>query len=226
MACSCSRWLRYVSLFFLVPILGLVLLPAYSQSGQAEAQGTPQCSNPPSGASEAGSKAPAQSWTAHLGKTYYGANEDGTQNDSFPVTVYQVNGSSFTLVEGSWAVPAVNCTEVPDSSSAFWVGFDGGSGTSYLEQIGTTSTCVGGIQICEGKIPCFFAWYEFLPKQKVGVSIDSIKVKAGDTISASVSYSNSTDRFTVTITDGHSLALAVGIRNPLGTKHRERRQSG
>lgn len=107
---------------------------------------------------------------------------------------YAITGSSFTEVRGSWIVPAVNCGVTPGTRSAptassFWVGLDGYTSTT-VEQIGTDSDC-------DGRIPVYYAWYEFYPANVV--EIPSLAVSPGDKISAQVSYSGS--EFTVTITN-------------------------
>lgn len=68
---------------------------------------------------------------------------------------YAVTGASFTQARGSWTVPAVDCTAVPDSSASFWVGIDGWDNDT-VEQTGTDSDC-------NGETPVYYAWYEFVP---------------------------------------------------------------
>jgi hypothetical protein len=105
---------------------------------------------------------------------------------------YAVLGSSFTSASGSWVVPAVNCSGVRgDQYSAFWVGLDGYS-SSTVEQTGTLSDCVGRTAV-------YSAWYEFYPQGLI--EIGSLPVKPGDIMFASVVYSTSTEKFTVTIKD-------------------------
>jgi hypothetical protein len=77
-------------------------------------------------------------------------------------------------VAGNWVVPAVSNT-VSGYSSA-WVGIDGYN-SSTVEQIGTDSDYVNGRAH-------YYAWYEFYPQ--ASVTITSMTVQPGDTISASV----------------------------------------
>jgi len=103
---------------------------------------------------------------------------------------YAVTGSagSVTSVSGSWTVPSETCTS-SQTYAAFWVGIDGfNSGT--VEQTGTLAECIGGT-------PYNFAWYEFYPSSLV----ELWTVSTGDSISASVTYSASTNKFTTTVTD-------------------------
>ncbi len=102
---------------------------------------------------------------------------------------YAVTGSDFTNAEGSWVVPAVNCTKTPNSYSAFWVGIDGYSSTT-VEQTGT-------ISFCSGTTAAYYAWYEFYPNPSFDIT--AVPVAPGDKMSASVTF-NGTE-FTTTITN-------------------------
>jgi hypothetical protein len=102
---------------------------------------------------------------------------------------YAVVGTSFTQATGSWVVPAVDCTTTPHASASFWVGIDGWDNAT-VEQTGTDSDC-------DGRNPTYYAWYEFAPK--AGVTITSVPVSPGDSMSAQVSYDGT--QFIVTITD-------------------------
>ncbi len=97
---------------------------------------------------------------------------------------YVVTGTSFTAVSGTWVQPAASCTAGETSSSAFWVGLGGSSEASArLEQAGTTAECTGdGTTV-------YWAWYELVPEVAVKVAL---KVRPGDTISASVRVSGQT----------------------------------
>jgi hypothetical protein len=103
---------------------------------------------------------------------------------------YAATGSSgeFTSVSASWTQPALTCTSKTTYSS-FWVGLDGYS-NSALEQTGTEADCIGGKAE-------YGAWWEVLPASE---SPYSVTVKAGDSLSASVSR-NSSGTFTMTLTD-------------------------
>jgi len=93
------------------------------------------------------------------------------------------DASQFTEVIGSWVQPAASCTElVGKTYAAFWVGLDGYS-TSSVEQLGTDSDCASR------GTPSYYAWYEMYPADSVDISTTSYPVKAGDTLTASVTQS-------------------------------------
>jgi Peptidase A4 family len=114
---------------------------------------------------------------------------DGT-SDSTNWSGYAVLGTSFTSAEGSWVVPAANCSGVRgDQYAAFWVGLDGYS-SSTVEQTGTLSDC-------SGRTPSYYAWYEFYPNPMY--EITAVPIAPGNVISTSVVYSGG--KFTVTLTN-------------------------
>jgi len=85
---------------------------------------------------------------------------------------------TFTSVTATWKQPKVSCSAGSTSYSAFWVGLGGLASTSEaLEQIGTGADCTA-----TGKA-VYYAWYELVPAASVPVSL---KVRPGDTITASV----------------------------------------
>jgi hypothetical protein len=85
---------------------------------------------------------------------------------------------SFKKVAGTWVQPAASCAAVGGTYSAFWVGLGGLSEDSQaLEQIGTESDCRAS------GTPTYSAWYELVPAAPVELTI---KVRPGDTLSASV----------------------------------------
>src|SRR5205823_1453128 len=88
----------------------------------------------------------------------------------------------------SWVVPAVSASNVASYSSA-WVGIDGFN-SKTVEQIGTDSDYVNGKAQ-------YYAWYEMYPAGSVTLGLS---IHAGDTISASVSYT-SPNQFVLSITD-------------------------
>jgi hypothetical protein len=104
---------------------------------------------------------------------------------------YAVTGKGFTKAEGSWIVPTVTCSTGTEYA-VFWVGIDGYS-SNTVEQAGTETVCSGGK-------PQYTAWYEFYPTTPI-LTITSMTVEPGDTMSSSIVYSSSTGEFTVTITD-------------------------
>ena len=107
---------------------------------------------------------------------------------------YAVSGAknSVSFVNGSWIVPSIvgKCPTKAQYSS-FWVGIDGYSSTT-VEQTGTDSDCAHGS-------PSYYAWYEFYPAGSVRIS--TLKISAGNTVYASVSYSTTTAKFTVLLKD-------------------------
>src|SRR4051794_34361235 len=78
----------------------------------------------------------------------------------------------FKRVAATWTVPAVTCTTTRRRAySAAWVGLGGYHDDSRaLEQIGTSSDCVGGT-------PRYSAWYELVPSASVDLPLG---VRAGD----------------------------------------------
>ncbi|HEY4348738.1 MAG TPA: G1 family glutamic endopeptidase [Gaiellaceae bacterium] len=99
---------------------------------------------------------------------------------------YAVTGNTFSTVSGTWVQPAADCTTATSSTtaSAFWVGLGGDTTSSNaLEQTGTEADCLPN-----GRVR-YSAWYELVPKASVRTSL---KVSAGDRISASVSVKGTT----------------------------------
>jgi hypothetical protein len=115
---------------------------------------------------------------------------------------YALVGSDFKEAQGSWIVPSVDCSAVPNASVSFWVGIDGWTNAT-VEQTGTDSDCNDGQ-------PAYYAWYEFAPKG--GVTITSVPVSPGDVISGKVVYEDSV--FVVTLTNdttGESYSVAASV---------------
>ena len=101
-----------------------------------------------------------------------------------------------TAVSGSWIVPAVTPSANPLanangqlSACMAWVGIDGyGDGT--VEQVGTESSVHNGGSYYE-------AWFELYPNPPAGV----MALFAGDSITASVQYSSTSNQFQFSLTD-------------------------
>jgi len=118
---------------------------------------------------------------------------------------YAVTGSSgtFSSVSASWTEPTATCSSSSggghhgrgggggsaDEYAAFWVGLDGYS-NSTVEQTGTDSDC-------DGTTPNYYGWYEMYP---AGPVYFTNTMKAGDSISASVTFSG-TETYTLVLTD-------------------------
>ena len=102
-------------------------------------------------------------------------------------------GKSFSSIAATFFVPYLNCVVSPDTASAHWVGLDGFS-SKTVEQDGVEADCLGST-------PRYRAWYEMFP---VPETVVSLRVTAGDSITASVSYSAATRRFRLTLTNNTS----------------------
>jgi hypothetical protein len=102
-----------------------------------------------------------------------------------------------TQVKGSWTQPTVTCnTKIKDDQLAvFWAGIDGVASPT-VEQTGTIAECVEG-----SSTPAYFAWYEFYPSEPSLKIISTIAVQPGNVFSATVKYSSTTGKFTVTLQD-------------------------
>jgi hypothetical protein len=93
-----------------------------------------------------------------------------------------------TAVSGSWIVPKV--TGNTNAFSSVWVGIDGFSSNS-VEQLGTEQdTSRSGATF-------YSAWWEMFPNPSI--TITSMTISPGDSISASVTYSGGS--FTLSMTD-------------------------
>jgi hypothetical protein len=121
---------------------------------------------------------------------------------------YAVTGGtgSITSALGSWIVPTATCgtgTE-RNTGTSDWVGIDGYT-SKTVEQTGTDSDCDSGK-------PKYYAWYELFPKP--GITITTITVHPGDVMSASVTYSTASAKFTITTTDkttGASFTISKAV---------------
>jgi hypothetical protein len=114
---------------------------------------------------------------------------------------YALTGSNgtFTSASASWTEPTATCSSggggrhghgsSSDQYAAFWVGLDGYA-NSTVEQTGTDSDC-------DGSTPDYYGWYEMYP---AGPVYYSNTVKAGDSMSASVTFSG-TNTYTLVLTD-------------------------
>jgi hypothetical protein len=112
---------------------------------------------------------------------------------------YAAGGANGTVTQvvGTWVQPTLNCASPKTTYLATWVGIDGFN-TSDLVQTGTGGACSGGSA-------SYNAWWEVLPASET--IIGSIPVHAGDTITASVTYSTTSKKFTMAIADGtHSFS--------------------
>lgn len=120
---------------------------------------------------------PAQNVSPLIGSTL---DAVGVYNASSPNWEgYVITGAagSVQVVQGSWYVPNVNCSQTPSSVSASWVGIDGWT-SSTVEQIGTISDC-------NGLAAVYFPWYEFWPQSLM--ELVPYSIGPGDVINATVS---------------------------------------
>ena len=95
----------------------------------------------------------------------------------------------FTTASADWVIAAVSCRSDQDIYAP-WVGIDG-DGDNTVEQTGVETTCASGSPVSK-------AWYEMYPARPV---FFKDPVSTGDAFSGSVSYSTSTRKFEITITD-------------------------
>jgi hypothetical protein len=87
--------------------------------------------------------------------------------------------NAVTMVSGSWIVPKV--TGKTNAYSSVWVGIDGYSSPS-VEQLGTEQ------DTSRSGATRYYAWWEMYPNPSV--IIPNFPISAGDSISASVTYSS------------------------------------
>jgi hypothetical protein len=104
-------------------------------------------------------------------------------------------GVTFRAVKATFFVPFMNCAVTPGSTSpgdfsSHWVGLDGFA-SQTVEQDGIEADCVGGS-------PHYDAWHEVFPRPEQPVRM---KIRAGDSITASVRYSRSTRKYRLEVTD-------------------------
>ncbi len=113
---------------------------------------------------------------------------------------YAVTGPKFRKVSATFFVPFLNCAVTPGGSdrgdfSSHWVGLDGFS-SNTVEQDGIEADCSSGS-------PTYSAWREVFPRSEQPFTM---KIKAGDSITASVRYSPSSGRYRLEVfdnTNGH-----------------------
>jgi hypothetical protein len=108
--------------------------------------------------------------------------------------------SNFTAVSASWVVPAVTCPK-RNSWTVFWVGLDGwGNGNNTVEQGGTSAQCSAN---SNGRIrPVYEAWWEMWPEVPTITFVPfSPPLAVGDTVSASVGYTQDTGVYAISVED-------------------------
>jgi peptidase A4-like protein len=143
---------------------------------------------------------PAADNTPQPGGPLVVPSSSGISSDATTATTISENWSGYAVagkkqynyVTSTFTVPAVTCTGVADQWTSNWVGLDGFNDQT-VEQDGTTEWC-GGAGDTTAK---YAAWYEMFPADSVNV----FTVHPGDIIQATVSYSDSTSEFTLTVSD-------------------------
>jgi uncharacterized repeat protein (TIGR02543 family) len=131
---------------------------------------------------------------------------------------YANSGATFNAVSASWTVPTVNCQSGANAYSAQWIGIDGYT-SSTVEQDGTETDCIGGSA-------SYDAWYEMYGDSAVNngyeveISPTTNPVDAGDSMSASVSFSASTGEWTLTIDDSTRWSAAYSTTISFSTPAR------
>ena len=131
---------------------------------------------------------------------------------------YANSGATFNAASASWTVPTVNCQSGTDAYSAQWIGIDGYT-SSTVEQDGTEADCIGGSA-------SYDAWYEMYGDSAVNngyeveLSPTTNPVDAGDSMSASVSFSASTGEWTLTIDDSTRWSAAYSTTISFATPAR------
>ena len=105
------------------------------------------------------------------------------------VTYASTEGTDFTAIKSTWVQPAVTC-EAANAWTVFWVGLDGWfDGT--VEQGGSSAVCAN-----KGGPAQYQLWWEMYPTNSIQTVL---LIKAGDTVTASVTYSASV--FTIKVRD-------------------------
>ena len=93
-------------------------------------------------------------------------------------------------IKAQWLVPTLNCASTPDATSSMWIGIDGFTTSTTVEQIGTQHTCNNGVA-------SYSAFYEMYPSPPVTFSL---AVKPGDQVSAEIKYAAG-GQFTLSLTN-------------------------
>jgi hypothetical protein len=109
-------------------------------------------------------------------------------------------GKTASFVSANWTMPNITCASTPESGALFWVGL-GGISDAPLQQIGTMAFCT------DGQLN-YSIWYQAVPTDPHLIVLNTTTAPSpGQQVSASVSYSSSTDQFTYSI--------AVGTQAPI-----------
>jgi len=109
------------------------------------------------------------------------------------------SADSVSEVTGSWVQPAVSCTHTA-GYLGLWDGIDGFN-SKTVEQGGTLAYCAHGHAH-------YSAWYEFFPAPSV--TIPSLPVTPGSTVSVTVTFNASAADFAITVDVGNASSTHVG----------------
>ncbi len=107
-------------------------------------------------------------------------------------------GVKFKAIKAHFFVPFLNCGVTPGNTSpgdfsSHWVGLDGFLRNSpTVEQDGIEADCINGSAH-------FFAWHEVFPRAEQ--PFFTLKIRPGDSITASVKFSRSSGKFRLEVKD-------------------------
>jgi hypothetical protein len=153
----------------------------------------------PAGASTTATIPAADSAPDPGGPLVHTSSSGITSDASTTVTVsenwsgYAVAGKkAYNYVHSTFVEPTITCPGVADQWTSDWVGLDGYNDQT-VEQDGTFAWCGGA----DHTTPKYEAWYEMFPAGSVSV----FAVHPGDIIDASVTYSDTTSEFSLTVSD-------------------------
>ena len=107
------------------------------------------------------------------------------------ITYSSSAGTDFNKVRATWIQPVVRC-EVAHAWTVFWVGLDGWYNDT-VEQGGSSAYCSS-----TGATPQYSLWWEMFPTNSIQTVLT---IKAGDHITASVTYSTTSSRFDIFVAD-------------------------
>jgi hypothetical protein len=118
------------------------------------------------------------------GTTFMSRNWDG-----YVSYAKSAGQTEFNSVHGTWVQPAVTCPK-PNAWTVFWVGLDGWFNDT-VEQGGSSAQCVNGL-------PQYTTWWEMFPTNAIQTVFT---IRPGDTIDATVTFSPTTQVFTIRVRD-------------------------
>jgi Peptidase A4 family len=101
---------------------------------------------------------------------------------------------SFRSVQATFFVPYLHCTKTPRGTlSSDWVGLDGFVGKpDSVEQGGISANCSASGRAA------YHGWYEMFPRPEIRASIS---VRAGDSVTATISYDAADKDFRISLAD-------------------------